>query len=1302
MEIIQKLQTMLSVLLLGVVTASADNDDIIITNLQGGTYLMRSNTYIVKDNLTYNMQAKGYTGSALKVADNTTSKLIIPEGVTFTLWGSNAAEGKPAYPAIELPESSTLIIEGDGRLIVHGGSGLNKTNGASGENGYHDHGVWDVTFRSGFGGKGGRGSYGNAAGIGTPGGIGGAGGNAPAGHYDDHTLQIDKADNPSYKGGDGGDGRSSADMGRLYVLGNVQIESYIGGLAYPAGSYVEEVSAKAGSNWTEGSWIVDYSSVAGGGGGGNGGTCCSINYAICAGAPGAGGGGAGGSGGVDTQYYKKYFDIYPGHGGIGGDGDLRKGANGLRGHQDKNNSNGGKPGLGGKAGIKGNNGWVTYAPNVSIVAKTSSDAPGGYIFKLQNIDADRSTNLCEISYKELLDKYKTALNRMHGASVANSMGEPAFYQGMKLTGFFPDVEVPSASGNTYFLGYADQYGNQVFDEKGHLAIELEKYAPANGVSKNTKVYAKDAFDKWYVETYRDITLYAVWKDSVTVIVRHIIEDPECMDGDHQSCFSSDRTQVFTETMRYGIDPNELVKIKSSAFCDLDGKPIEALNYSDKRLYLPVGAASTKEVTLDKEQIVIEHLYLRKSFTLAWDYTAGGFTKDEISASLMNESSYTKAGKVKYGKQLIYPELKPVRGKIICGWSPDMSVEMPTSDLTLKAEVKDMLFNVTDAVDRGSTACSLKLSSASATYGQTVTIDVTLEEATHLANFEVKTLSDQSKVNVTQVNDSQYSFVMPNDHVTVSGEFVLTKSHIVNIQSTKEAHFALYDNDSQKLYTDDTDFFGVTTTDEAYGGPLKDFEVYKSKRIDIVAMLDQTESNKALRPTVSMNRKGSDLDEETTMSRRLINGRERKVFSYYATDASDLTINVQWSKKTAKEITLLNALGTRFSTISSDVQNDIKCTLSTGKTGAMAYVDDYITFEVSTKDATFSSDNIFAWYLDASTRQIPVEVSVDKDSLKADNFICRYQMPDRDMTIKLELGKKVAINVMLPDENYGYYAPDSAVVGSVIPFGVVVRHDLEDGKDLNMIKHPLGLYNQGQEAVKADGFGEVETTRTDCEFSFGTFVVPDDDSFVIANGILLHPQLYNDWFTFYCDETVMMPANVKVYDISLDEENQLELQPRDSQKVMAMDPVVCHIDREDMVASPVDNRLSCFLPIDPKDNENLLPIPTTGIHIRGNIDPVDCVTLMADCSEGEQIYRLDYDMDNQVPFFRVAEEDFRFGANTVYLRLNKTKEPVYPTAINTIAADKDKSSDPVYNLFGMPVDGYYKGIVIKKGKKTSIW
>lgn len=1294
---------MLSVFQLGVVTASADNDEIIITNLQGGTYLMTDKTYIVKDNLTYNMQAKGYHGSALKVADNATATLIIPEGINFELWGSNAQEGVPAYPAIEVPEHSTLIIKGDGKLIVHGGSGLLKTDGDKGEGGYYKVAWWwweSYIYRTGFGGKGGRGSYGNATGIGTPGGVGGAGGNAPKSRYDSDEIKINKATDPPFCGGDGGNGTSSPYMGTLYVLGNVQIESYIGGLAYPEKTAVREVSANAGSNWTAGSWCEDYKSLAGGGGGGNGGTCYSVKYAVCAGAPGAGGGGAGGSGGVDKQYYKKYFDIYAGYGGEGGRGD-HHGADGKRAYQDRYNANGGQGGSGGFAGISGKNGWVNYAPNVSIEAKLSSDAPEEGVFKLENIDADRSTKLEKLSYWELHKNHKAALNSMRGVSVVNKQGTPVFYQGMMLTGFFPDVDVPSSKGNSYFLGYCDQYGNQVFDENGHLAIVLAKYAPANGNSKNTKVYAKDSYEKWYIEEYRDIDLYAVWKDSVTVIVNHIIEDPECMDGDHQSCFSSDRKQVITETRRYGLDHNELVKIKSSAFCDLDGKPIEALNYSDKRLYLPVGAASTKEVTLDKEQIVIEHLYLRKSFTLAWDYTAGGFTKEEISASLMNESSYTKAGKVKYGKALIYPELKPIRGKVVSGWTSDMSVEMPASDLTLKAEVKDMLFNVTDAVDRGSTACSLKLSSASANYGQTVTIDVTLEEATHLANFEVKTLSDQSKVNVTQVNDSQYSFVMPNDHVIVSGEFVLTKSHIVNIQSTKEAHFALFDNDSQKLYTDDTDFFGVTTTDEAYGGPLKDFEVYKSKRIDIVAMLDQTESNKALRPTVSMNRKGSDLDEETTMSRRLINGRERKVFSYYATDASDLTINVQWSKKTAKEITLLNALGTRFSTISSDVQNDIKCTLSTGKTGAMAYVDDYITFEVSTKDATFSSDNIFAWYLDASTRQIPVEVSVDKDSLKADNFICRYQMPDRDMTIKLELGKKVAVNVMLPDENYGYYAPDSAVVGSVIPFGVVVRHNLEDGKDLNMIKHPLGLYNQGQEAMKADGFGEVETTRTDCEFSFGTFVVPDDDSFVIANGILLHPQLYNDWFTFYCDEIVMMPANVKVYNISLDDENQLELLPRDSQKVMAMDPVVCHLNREDMVASPVDYKLSCFLPIDPKDNENLLPIPTTGIHIRGNIDPVDCVTLMEDCSEGEQIYRLDYDMDNHVPFFRVAEEDFRFEANTVFLRLNKTKEPVYPTAINTIAADKDKSSDPVYNLFGMPVDGYYKGVVIKKGKKTSI-
>lgn len=1252
---------------------------------------MRGNTYVVKESIGYNMQEKGFTGPAVKIAENTTATLILQAGAKFNLWGSNAREGVPAYPAIELPESSTLIIKGDGKLFVHGGSGLHMETGENGGNATFDQ----DTHKCGYGGKGGRGSYGNATGIGTPGGIGGVGGSRPQAQVIGNDGQ-EKCGDAKFNGGNGADGSPSENMGELYVLGNVHIESYVGGIAYPLGSTVTESHASGGDHEKTGFTPFGGNDYAGGGGGGNGGTCYSVNYAFGAGTPGAGGGSGGGAGGRDQEPFKVGDLVtFAGFGGIGGKGDLRNGNDGNRGYVNKSNGNGGKAGLAGLAGTRGNNGWVSYGPNVVFEAFPSLTAPKDYIFNLETVDKARSTNLEKISYKELLDKHKTVLNHMHGASTVNNQGEPAFYQGMKLTGFIPDVEVPSVHGNTYFQGYCDQYGNQVFNEKGQLSIELGKYAPADGMTKNTKVYIKDSQDKWYVDVYRDIKLYAVWKDSVTVIVRHIIEDPECMDGDHQSCFASDRSQVITESKRFGFDHKELVKIKSSAFCDLDGMPIEALNFSDKRLFLPVGAAETKEVTLDKEQVVIEHLYLRKSFLLAWDYTA--FTEDEIKANMTNEANYTKAGMVKYGKALVYPELKPIRGKVISGWTPDLTDEMPAAGLTMKASIKDLSFNVTDAVYRGSTACSLKLSSESANYGQTVTIDVTLEEATRLANLEVTTLSGHSKVDVTKVSDTQYSFVMPNDHVTVSGEFVLTKSHIVNIQSTEDAHFALYDNDNQKLYTDDTDFFGVTTTDEAYGGPLKDFEVYKSKQIGIVAMLDQTESTKALRPTVSINRMGSDLDEETTMSRRSINGCERKVFSYYAKDASDLTINVQWSKKTAKEITLLNALGTRFSTISSDVQDDIKCTLSTGKPGAMAYADDYITFEVSTKDASFSRDNIFAWYLDASTRQIPIEISVDKDSLKANNFICRYQMPDRDMTIKLELGRKVAINVMLPDENYGFYVPDSAVVGSVIPFGVVVRHDPEGERDLQMIKHPLGLYNQRQEAVMPDGFGKVETTRTDCEYSFGTFVVPDDDNFVIANGILLHPQIYNDWFTFYSDVDLTMPDNVEVFGICLDEENQLELQPHNSQEVMAMEPVVCHFNREDMVTGSV----ALFLPIYPNASEGSWPSTPTGDYIGGSIDPVDCVTLMEKCSMGEQIYRLDYDIDNQVPFFRVAEKDFQFGANTVYLRLNNSQEPVYPTGINTMTSDQGKYSAPVYNLLGMPVDSYYKGCVIKKGKKLSI-
>lgn len=1275
--------------------ASAQNSRITIdVKNWKDTYYFKTGEYVIDQNFTFNMNDRGLRGPAIKVEEGANVTLIIPEGITLTLYGSNAAYTKGektasnAFPAILLPESSVLVLKGKGTLEVHGGDGILATKGNNGGDASSN--------KAGQGGKGGVGSYGNAPGIGTAGGKGGVGGAQPKSIGG---KVHENAEGLEFKGGKGGNGESPLNMGRLYVMGFVNIITYVGKNSYlplPSGMSYGTPSATAGKSdydlaytfWTRN---ISYGA---GGAGGHGGICYTC-IGIGSGAPGAGGGGAGGSGGIDLGYKYANMKWYLGHGGFGGGGDTTgskgcdAGAVTIRKIKKwkVSDTGGGKSGEGGEPGTRGNNGHVFYS---SMATFKNHDS------HINCIDKDRSWNLDGIIYAALEGMHKDVLNRMTGIrwnDGTTTHEDLLCYQNMMINKHITKVIIPEPiHENSYFMGYQDQYGNIVFDEKGELNITL-----ANSSSEDA-AYIKDAYGNWYFNSYDDIHLTALWKDSVTVVVRHVIEDAECNDNTHKECFNRNNT-VITSIKRIPVNTQEFEegkyqKITVSAFKDIDGNIIDSLNHKD--MYsLYGGDQETAELYLDKPMVYKDFKYLRQSYNLKWD-CSDICTAEEFGQYVKN-SDYTKAGEVKCGKVLSYPILKPVRGKMIDGWTPEHVNIMPSSNTTLKAVAGAALFSIKDSVGRGSTECELHMSATdSVLYNQKVTVSTKLQDGTHLVDLRAVTATDSVSVPLTKVSETEYTFNMPDDHVVLMGEFVLTKHSIKEIKSTRkdDTHIALLDDDNGKLYSDEPAFFGMKEGDDNYGGKIADFEVYRSKDINILAMLDQNDGTKDLRPTVTVSRDGSTEDILALARRYDVYGRERKVMTYRAQGNGDITINVQWNSQTAKSITMKYPISVKLQGMTSDCSDNILVG-GTDKHSAEAYAEDFVTMKVSS-NKYLSTTYITSVCSDAKGRQLPVDMTVVADSTQANNYLCRFIMPPYDTQITISFGDAVAVNLDLPVDPWNVYVPDSAVVGSTIPFAVIIPHDIDDKVQNKMIKHPTGLYDNDSKIAESTPFENYEAGEDlNSEIRLGSFVVPDDN-LTIRNGIYLLPQTYGKWFTFFCDEMTTLPDFIEVYNIDFSKDSQLNLTPSATgNDVLAQQPVLCHVI-DNMLMSD-GNALQFFLPSDPNPDNYGYVQPTNGMLVIGNLVSVTCEEILKNHDEGQKVYRLDYDSELGTPYFTEAAKDYVIDAYTVYM-VGNYSGPIIPTGIKAIGNDNTDRSAPQYNIMGMRVDDSYKGVVIRGGKK----
>ena len=272
-----------------------------------GYTMTDGNTYVIQNSVSFSNSTVG--GSGMSVEDGATVVIYVPYGVTMTAKGADGDGRMGGGAGIQVPETSTLVITGEGGIIATGGKAGDGEKGKDGTRGYL-HTNYSTKAYAGKGGLGGFGGGGAGAGIGGSGGLGG--------------LASDGND-----GGNGGDGES---MGEVHVIGSLSVEASFGeaGIAGGAGS----------SGYGEGSSSL-YASGGGGGGGGGAGSAptCPIGG-------GGSSGGAGGSGNNGKTNNKGYY-MPPGDSGKGGLSLTQVG----EGASDGSGYNGGQSGAEGGAGL---------------------------------------------------------------------------------------------------------------------------------------------------------------------------------------------------------------------------------------------------------------------------------------------------------------------------------------------------------------------------------------------------------------------------------------------------------------------------------------------------------------------------------------------------------------------------------------------------------------------------------------------------------------------------------------------------------------------------------------------------------------------------------------------------------------------------------------------------------------------------------------------------------------------------------------------------------------------------------------
>lgn len=471
----------------------------ITSSTPANTILQDGVVYNVSRNVTIPQGTAGQSG--LQVAQGAQVVINIKAGATLNVTGANADASKnfAGMPGILVPETSTLVIVGEGTLIAKGGNGSNGLSGENGEDaGGRPAGVTsDNTNRrftysysdafpnyGGYGGAGGDGGYGAGAGIGGAGGQGGKGG----ARRERGGISISYS---GLEGNAGGAATKSGGMGKVYVLGNVDASKTTLSVTSTAGNAGSVGSA--GTNgyygYTTSKVNNKYYSIGGGGGGAAGAAGTKPSYSIGAGGTAGGGGGSGGQGGADNSgtYQLTYGGLWglgamnqqnascEGGPGIGGktadnkqDSGNGKTTFGIWGSYTQKGGAGGAAGTAGTSGEQGNL-FILGAgtTNNNIQSNAYKRINGSTSKPANNTTTFNATTLASNTYKDIVALYqiKLTFDNQDGSTARDAV---TMFKGdvvSSLTSF----SVPTKTGY-YFDGYYTETegGTRIFDHNGNV------------------------------------------------------------------------------------------------------------------------------------------------------------------------------------------------------------------------------------------------------------------------------------------------------------------------------------------------------------------------------------------------------------------------------------------------------------------------------------------------------------------------------------------------------------------------------------------------------------------------------------------------------------------------------------------------------------------------------------------------------------------------------------------------------------------------------------------------------------------
>lgn len=1011
------------------------------------------------ESLTIDMHDKVFM-SPLSVEVGKIGLLELRNGQRIIVTGSDGMKNawsyntrRMGYPGILVPEGAALIVYGDGEIIAKGGAGGRGSVGEPGGNGD----IVGATVIGGYGGGGGFGGGGGAPGIGAIGGIGGKGALRTKTYEKKVSMSTSYDDINPGPGLDGYDGEKGKSMGEVYILGNVKVVASAG----QPGSFVHEFSSHgAGLNYYESGASNRFFRVGYGGAGGSGGSGAAAKYDIGGGAPGAGGGGSGGIGGFMSDMQRDDLRYISGGGGKGGNA-LEEKYSGRNGEGIPSNDKG----IGGKGG----NSSTEYGANGKLFKTGSVIINGKY----------ETESVKEITSLEMLpEKIRPLLTRIiKGAEWGKDKTSLETFVGQCISDTHVNVPVDATKGA--FMGYYDQYGKLVYDEKGDLNPDIKDHSVNFSVVENKIGEVTNYL--WYVNAIDTIQLHAVWSGAKSIFVLRYLENPD-FDG-----YPTDPKRYTTGEL---IAEHIYVPANQTSV-QIDVYPDQQI---DNTLFKYTGEEQEKIlVSLEKADnlIVVNMNYDGMKYRLSYEDT------DVIQRHCTNTGDYTPAGSYQFERALILPRLSQRDGKSFSHWERKLADgkyevfdtdKMIAEDLTLRPVFENASFSAcTEVIGQGSVKLHLN-------NGQDVTSEsplgyhdrVIVEPIVSDAAYRCKRITVIGKNSDREIimDEATSAFLMPDEDVKVCVEFEYHPYSKLKVELVEDMGMTddirLYvTKDWNTYYTDDNDYYQFD--ESKVTGGIVDLQFSSGDRLYLVS--DYAGDDGSRQASLSYTRM-EDSGEHLVDIKRTVTGFADSTMTYFAFTVdslmtkSDLLLTLSWSdSRSGIRVKFVESKTAQFTDLYSgmhDVGND-----------NTAYAGDQITFKVKTEDSEFDTSNIEAEYsVVDETKRISV--------ISAGNGIFAFTMPDENLTLRLIEGTKHGITTDDSNTDKAYImAPSSGIVGAQIYGSIIINKEQVDFPN----QDDLVLYVNG---LPHDVYSVPSNTDEDAVVVNWNFIMPDENVFLSLN------------------------------------------------------------------------------------------------------------------------------------------------------------------------------------------------------------